>query len=128
MERFTSQVQRAFFLQFYEWLFTFQPDFAISTHFLAPDLIAQLQRDSVYNVPHITVVTDYDSHRIWANLPCTQFFAPREEAALMLQHAGVPEHLLQLSGIPIVPEFAGVPSKSKCREALGACEGVRMCA
>lgn len=115
----TKLVQRAFFLQFYDFLFKWNPDFIISTHFLAPDLVGRLQIDFEYKVPHITVVTDYDAHTIWANLPCTQYFAPRMEASLMLQHAGVQEDIIQICGIPIVPEFSVDRDKAECRERLG---------
>lgn len=62
---------------------------------------------------------DFDAHRVWAHMPVTKYFAPREEAALMLQHCGVPRDIVELCGIPIVPAFANLASKRECREALG---------
>lgn len=63
----TKVLNQAWFLPFYEYLFKTTPDFIISTHFTAPQLIASLRRDIGYDVPHVTVVTDYDAHAIWAN-------------------------------------------------------------
>ena len=59
-------------------------------------------------------------------MPVTKYFAPREEAALMLQHCGVPRDIVQLCGIPIVPAFANLTSKAQCREALGALQWLRL--
>jgi len=54
---FFAKLQRAFFGSFYEFLYTFEPDFVINTHFLPADLIGQLQDERGYDVPHVTVVT-----------------------------------------------------------------------
>jgi processive 1,2-diacylglycerol beta-glucosyltransferase len=64
--------------------------------------------------PQVTVTTDFETHRLWVNQPCERFFTATEEGARHLQSFGVPAELFRVTGIPIHPAFASLPSREDC--------------
>jgi processive 1,2-diacylglycerol beta-glucosyltransferase len=91
-----------------------KPDLLINTHFLPAEIIASLRKDGKCDVPQATVTTDFETHRLWVNQPCDQYFTATEEGAIGLTAWGVPRGDIQVSGIPIHPVFA----KEKKREEV----------
>jgi processive 1,2-diacylglycerol beta-glucosyltransferase len=81
-------------------------DLVINTHFLPAELIAHLRKKKQLSVPHVTVTTDYDTHRLWVNQPCDRYFTATEEGARYLQHWGVPASDTFATGIPVHPVFS----------------------
>ncbi len=94
-------------------------DLVIHTHFLSAELFARLRRRGQVDLPHMTVTTDFDAHRFWANLPCERFFVATAEAAAALGRWGVPEENVSVSGIPIHPAFSRPPRREDCLAAQG---------
>src|SRR5262249_20053260 len=79
-------------------------DLVISTHFLPPEIIASLRNEGkLPNLKHVTVTTDFETHRLWVNQPCDRYFTATEEGALYLQSWGVPAGDVFTTGIPIHP-------------------------
>jgi processive 1,2-diacylglycerol beta-glucosyltransferase len=91
-------------------------DLVINTHFLPAELLASLRRESKVATPQVTVVTDFETHRMWLNQPCDHYFTASEEGTQNLLFLGVPPTDITLTGIPIHPVF----SVSKERAALRA--------
>jgi len=81
-------------------------DLVINTHFLPAKILAGLRRDGRLDVPQVTVTTDFETHRLWANLPCEHFFTATEEGARYLESFGVPAGDVSVTGIPIDPVFS----------------------
>jgi processive 1,2-diacylglycerol beta-glucosyltransferase len=81
-------------------------DLAICTHFLPAEIIAVLRKRGKISLPQFTVTTDFDTHRLWVNLPCERFFTATEEGAAYLAHLGVPAADLRVTGIPVHPAFS----------------------
>lgn len=77
----------------------------ISTHFLPVELIARLRLADKLDVPQVTVCTDFATHRLWVNQPCERYFCATEEGAEYLGFFGVPRETVEVTGIPIHPEF-----------------------
>jgi processive 1,2-diacylglycerol beta-glucosyltransferase len=80
-------------------------DCVVNTHFLPAEMIAMLKRRGEFAAPQFTVTTDFETHRLWVNQPCEQYFTATEEGAAYLTHWGVPERDILVSGIPIDPAF-----------------------
>jgi len=95
-------------------------DLVVNTHFLPAEMIAALRRAEDAQVPQFTVTTDFETHRLWINQPCERYFTATEEGAANLQHWGVPESDIAVSGIPIHPAF----SRPKTRDACLARHGL----
>jgi processive 1,2-diacylglycerol beta-glucosyltransferase len=81
-------------------------DLIINTHFLPAEIIAHLRKKKELNVPHVTVTTDFETHRLWVNQPCERYFTATEEGARYLQHWGVPASDTFATGIPVHPLFS----------------------
>ena len=81
-------------------------DAIVSTHFLPAEIVAGLKRKKKLFVPQLTTVTDFETHRLWVNQPCEQYFTATDEAAAHLHSWGVPTEAIAVTGIPIHTAFA----------------------
>jgi len=89
-------------------------DLVINTHFLPAEIIASLRRKGELSLPHVTATTDFETHRLWVNQPCERYFTATTEGGRYLQHWGVPEKDIAVTGIPIHPVFAQVKDRGEC--------------
>lgn len=80
-------------------------DVVVNTHFLSAEIIGSLRRNGKLKTPHITVTTDYETHRLWVAQPCEHYCTATEEGANYLEHWGVPKEDISVTGIPIHPVF-----------------------
>ncbi|MFC5406320.1 MGDG synthase family glycosyltransferase [Cohnella soli] len=89
-----------------------RPDLIIHTF---PQLAAdELRRQGYHSIPTFTVITDYVLHGRWIHPSTSGYFVATEELMNALIAAGVPEHRVNVTGIPIRQHF----SKSYDREVL----------
>jgi processive 1,2-diacylglycerol beta-glucosyltransferase len=89
-------------------------DIVINTHFLPAEIIAALRRQGRTQMPHLTVTTDFETHRLWVNQPCDHYFTATEEGAINLQHWGVPGADITVTGIPVHPNFSRPKDRAEC--------------
>ncbi|MHB1422372.1 MAG: MGDG synthase family glycosyltransferase [Gemmataceae bacterium] len=89
-------------------------DLVINTHFLPAEIIASLRRKGELTLPQVTATTDFETHRLWVNQPCDHYFTATPEGARYLQHWGVPENDISVTGIPIHPVFAKPKDRGEC--------------
>src|SRR5260370_33816592 len=94
-------------------------DLVINTHFLPAEIIASLRKKDKLAVPHVTVTTDFETHRLWVNQPCDHYFTATEEGSLYLQSWGVPKEDTTATGIPIHPVFSQPKDRAACLARLG---------
>ena len=94
-------------------------DVVVNTHFLPAEFLADLKARGEISVPQMTVVTDFDAHRLWSCRPCEHFFAASVEGAASLIIHGVPADSITVAGIPIHPVFAAPPEREQCLKAHG---------
>jgi processive 1,2-diacylglycerol beta-glucosyltransferase len=94
-------------------------DLVVNTHFLPAELIASLRRKGEADLPHLTVTTDFETHRLWVNQPCDHYFTATEEGAANLQHWGIPAGDITVSGIPIHPVFSRLKDRAACLNRHG---------
>ncbi len=98
-------------------------DAVVNTHFLAPELIAALTREGRFSAPQMTVVTDYDAHRIWVQDPCAGYCVAGSGAAASLRGHGVAARAIETTGIPVDPAFASPLSRDAARAEFGLSGG-----
>jgi processive 1,2-diacylglycerol beta-glucosyltransferase len=112
-------VQRMNLGSFLDFLKSEPWDVVVNTHFLPAEMIAGLKKQNQFTAPQLTVTTDFETHRLWANEPCEHYFTATMEGALYLEHWGVPPGHCSVTGIPIHPKFAQRPSREACRQKHG---------
>jgi processive 1,2-diacylglycerol beta-glucosyltransferase len=81
-------------------------DVIVNTHFLPAEIIAGLKKAKKLATPQMTVTTDFETHRLWVNLPCEHFTTATDEGKAYLAHWGIPADRITVTGIPIHPLFA----------------------
>jgi processive 1,2-diacylglycerol beta-glucosyltransferase len=89
-------------------------DIIINTHFLSAEIIASLRRDKKISTPHMTVTTDFETHRLWVTNPCDHYCTATEEGAAYLEHWGVNGGDITVTGIPIHPVFNEPKDRATC--------------
>jgi len=89
-------------------------DVIVNTHFLPAEMIAALRTKGELTTPHLTVTTDFETHRLWVNEPCDHYFTATEEGAVNLQQWGVPAEHTSVTGIPIHPAFSHPKDRAAC--------------
>ncbi|MEX2138639.1 MAG: glycosyltransferase [Pirellulales bacterium] len=118
-DRLRRLVQRLNLGKFLRLLQTDGWDVVVNTHFLPAEIIAALKRQGKFAPPQLTVVTDFESHRLWANEPCEAYFTATEEAALTLHRWGVPPTATAITGIPVHPVFSQSKDRAECCRRQG---------
>ncbi len=89
-----------------------RPDLIIHTF---PQLAAdELRRHDNHGIPTFTVMTDYVLHSRWIHPSTTGYFVASESLKKALSAAGVPDHRISVTGIPLREQF----SKPVSREDL----------
>jgi len=94
-------------------------DRIVCTHFLPAEIVASRCAKGEMSVPHFTVTTDFDTHRLWVNQPCDHYFTATEEGKAYLASWGVPSSDIAVTGIPIHPVFSRLKDRATCIENQG---------
>src|SRR5256885_6662547 len=100
-DRLRAMVERINLRKFCELLECERWDVIVNTHFLPASIIAALKKKRKLKVPHMTVTTDFETHRLWVNPPCDHYTTATDEGAAYLHHWGVPSEDISVTGIPI---------------------------
>jgi processive 1,2-diacylglycerol beta-glucosyltransferase len=99
-------------------------DYVVTTHFLPGEVVAALKRTGEIRSRLITVVTDFDVHRIWLN-PETDYYAVASEwTAQKLQQLGIAEEKIRVTGIPVNEQFLHPADRGELKKKLGLKENV----
>lgn len=100
-------------------ILNFNPDAIICTHFLPAEILDRMIRKEYVTCPVWVQVTDFDLHRMWVHEQMTGYFAANEEVAYRMRAVGVPANNIQVSGIPIMPNFAKPLDRFTCAKEFG---------
>ncbi|MFI5349010.1 MAG: glycosyltransferase [Elusimicrobiota bacterium] len=98
-------------------------DAIVNTHFLAPEIVAALTAAGKLAAPQLTVVTDYDAHRIWVHEPTARYCVASPVAAASLRAHGVPASAVSVTGIPVDPAFSVPIDRDAARRSFGISGG-----
>lgn len=99
----------------------FSPDVIIATHLHPAALLSGLRRwPSMWGPSAVmAVLTDYDAHHLWAQTYTDYYCVPTDDAARDLEIRGVSSNCIHITGIPLMPGFRRLPSRTQAREELG---------
>lgn len=95
-----------------------KPDLIICTHPI-PNAIVSRLKESGMNIPLLTVITDYDAHGSWVSSEVDHYLVSTDEVRKLLIQRGVNPKAIQVTGIPVHPEFWIKQDKEYVREELG---------
>lgn len=99
-------------------------DYVFTTHFMSNEIVAALKRSGRIRSKLVTVVTDFDVHRIWLSRE-TDFYAVASEwTKQKLQRLGVAEHKIRVTGIPVGEKFTQPADRRELKQKLGIKENV----
>lgn len=83
----------------------YQPTVVVHTHFLGAQIMSgRMRRHRV--LPQAVVVTDFFAHAFWLQPGVARYFVASGEVRAQLLNAGVDEHRVRVSGIPIDLRFS----------------------
>jgi len=95
------------------------PDAILCTHFLPAELLSR-QRAAGRALPPIWVqVTDFDVHALWVHPQVDRYCVASDEIAFRLADRGVPHGRINVTGIPVMPEFSTALERTICAAELG---------
>lgn len=94
-----------------------KPDVIVCTHFIPGAVVSRLKRlDPTLKVPLVTVITDYDAHATWISPEVDLYLVSTPEVKSKLRSRNIPATKIQVTGIPIHPNFWKHPGKQEIRE------------
>ena len=105
-DRLRRLVERLNLRRFLRFLHEGRWDVIVNTHFLPAEMIAALRSKAELSTSHLTATTDFETHRLWLNQPCYDYFTGTEKGAVNLAHWGVPIADITVTGIPTHPAFS----------------------
>ena len=93
-------------------------DVVVNTHFLSAGVVASLRDAGRVGIPQVTVTTDFYVHAMWVRRPVERYFVASEEAATCLAPL-VPDSQIEVTGIPIHPNFAAAADAAATADRSG---------
>ena len=104
----------------------FDPDAIVCTHFLPAELFGRRRRKGKLRAPVSIVLTDYDIHTMWIQRGADRYFVATDGMAYALRKKGIEDATVSVTGIPVMPAFAGGGGgdKAAARRKLGLREDV----
>ncbi|HQP10615.1 MAG TPA: hypothetical protein PKV41_04455, partial [Candidatus Omnitrophota bacterium] len=94
-------------------------DYIVMTHFMPTEIAAALKRSGRISSKLITVVTDFDVHRIWLADGIDTYTVASAWTKEKLKKIGVPESDIFVSGIPTDKKFSGPFDLAALRGSFG---------
>ncbi len=86
----------------------YQPTVVVHTHFMGAQIMSgRMRRHRV--LPQAVVITDFFAHGFWLQPGVARYFVASGEVRAQLLSAGVDEHRVRVSGIPIDLRFSKLP-------------------
>lgn len=119
LRRFMHAVERLNTKKLVELVEREAPDHVIATHFLPAMILSKMIRDGRYANPAWVVDTDFDVHSLWVHQGLTGYFAASEEVKWRMADKGVAAETIEVTGIPIMPQFSAKLDRAECAAELG---------
>ncbi len=95
-----------------------QFDYIFSTHFMSTEVSAALKRSGRIRSKIVTVVTDFDVHKIWRAKGVDQYAVASDWTKEKVKTLGVPEKNIVVTGIPTNEKFSGQPDVATLKTKL----------
>lgn len=94
------------------------PDHILCTHFLPPQLLSRAIEKEKFSAPVWVQVTDFDIHRLWVHEHMQGYFVASDEVAWRLADRGIENDKINVTGIPIMPDFKKRFNKSEVLDSM----------
>jgi len=100
---------------------TDKPDVILSCHSPMNSMLSYWKGKGLIDAPVHSVVTDYRVHRMWAQKNISHYYVASDATKNELSGFGIDKNRIEVSGIPIKPDFAKPQqlTKSELKEKLG---------
>lgn len=86
-------------------LFKAQADLIIITHPILINVLGELKLRGLFKKPIISVITDFDVHRLYVNQQIDAYIAGSEETSELLHIMGITRNKIYVNGIPVRRSF-----------------------
>ncbi|GJM81909.1 hypothetical protein HMSSN139_44050 [Paenibacillus sp. HMSSN-139] len=96
-----------------------KPDLIVCTHPIPSAIVSYLKLAAGLDVPLCTLITDYDAHGSWMSPGVDRYLVSAPEVKALLVQRGVSPSKVQVTGIPVHPDFWSKQEKTSAREDLG---------
>jgi processive 1,2-diacylglycerol beta-glucosyltransferase len=100
-------------------IFDIDPDHIICTHFLPAQLLSRKKAKGVITKPVWVVDTDFDVHALWIHDHIEGYFTANDEVAWRMTARGIPQNIIHVTGIPIMPVFGETRNREVCAHEFG---------
>jgi processive 1,2-diacylglycerol beta-glucosyltransferase len=94
-------------------------DVIVTTHFLSTEVCGWLRRTGTIDSKLITIVTDFDAHRIWCVEGVDMFLVASDSTKHQIVSLGIDENKVFVTGIPVDEKFIQPRNKKDMRRKLG---------
>ncbi|WP_426451185.1 MGDG synthase family glycosyltransferase [Paenibacillus sp. S-38] len=95
-----------------------RPDTIVCTHPFPSAVISRLKRFGL-EVPLCTVITDYDAHGTWVSREVNTYLVSTADVKHKLESLGIPSGSVQVTGIPVHPNFWQPHNRDDLRTRFG---------
>lgn len=117
-QRLRARVTRLLSYELPRTIDKYRPHAVVHTHFLGAEIVAgRLRRRQP--LPQAEVITDFFAHNLWLQPGIARYFVASEELRVHMLAAGVDPNRVRVTGIPIDPAFASLPSRAEARAKFG---------
>jgi len=100
----TLALHRIFYTRTLQIIRQLRPDVIVCTHPIPSVVISRIKRLG-FDVPLCTVITDYDVHGAWVSREVNRYLVSTEQVKEKLLERGVGASKIQITGIPVHPNF-----------------------
>ncbi|MCZ8523852.1 MULTISPECIES: MGDG synthase family glycosyltransferase [Paenibacillus] len=95
-----------------------RPDAIVCTHPFPSAVISRLKRFGL-EIPLCTVITDYDAHGTWVSSEVNTYLVSTPDVKHKLEGLGIPSEAIQVTGIPVHPDFWEPQNREVLRSRFG---------
>lgn len=117
-ERFRTAFQSASLRRVRRYIVERRPRLIVNTHFLSAEVVAQLRNEGELACPQVTVITDFEAHRLWVQEPTERYYAPADPGVAALRAWGVEPERILVTGIPVRAAFEQTREPHELRREL----------
>ena len=94
-------------------------DYVFSTHFMPMEVVSALKRNGKINGRLVTVITDFDVHKIWLSAEADAYAVASPWTKEKLIRLGIGPDKIHVTGIPIDEKFTHQPDIGELKKKLG---------
>lgn len=96
-----------------------RPRLIVNTHFLPAELVAHLRQQGRLDCPQVTVTTDFETHKLWAQPRTERYYTATADGKAYLQTWGVDAASVLVTGIPVRAAFTQLGPRRDARIRCG---------